>query len=494
MKRITKHLETKHYFLFLTLLMAFASLSLIDDSAAASMIYVNGSSGNDDWDGETPETAKATIQNGTDTVDPEGTVSVADGIYPEHIIINKNLSLLGQSTSGTIIDGTNNGRPLTINGYTTIVNLINFTLINGNVTGTTARGGGIYNEGNLTLTNCNLINNTATGSIAYGGGIWSEGTYDHGALTLNNCMVEGNTATGTGAMGGGIAAYNTVNINNSKISGNLAEATGYGAYGGGIAGLMGTLTITDSQITGNTAKRGTLSDASGGGVYLDYNQFTITGSQITGNVAEGNGGGIYAYVSNDRANFNRIVNNLPDAIYYTYETVAFDALYNWWGQNTGPADGSISGNVDYDPWLVMNYSANPTTIQQGETSTLTADFRYDSDGTFHDPALGHLPDGIPVTFNTNLGNVGSKTATSLTLNGIATILLRGDEAAGGALTYALLDLETRYATVTIAPATVNAASTVSSKTIGMQETGVPLAGIYLSLLLVMGGLLSTRKE
>nr|WP_054858909.1 hypothetical protein [Methanobacterium formicicum] len=71
-------------------------------------------------------------------MDPEGTVSVADGIYPEHIIINKNLSLLGQSTSGTIIDGTNNGRPLTINGYTTIVNLINFTLINGNVTGTTA--------------------------------------------------------------------------------------------------------------------------------------------------------------------------------------------------------------------------------------------------------------------------------------------------------------------------------------------------------------------
>nr|WP_054858908.1 hypothetical protein [Methanobacterium formicicum] len=344
------------------------------------------------------------------------------------------------------------------------------------------------------MTNCNLINNTANGIIAYGGGIWSEGTYDHGALTLNNCMVEGNTATGTGAMGGGIAAYNTVNINNSKISGNLAEATGYGAYGGGIAGLMGTLTITDSQITGNTAKRGTLSDASGGGVYLDYNQFTITGSQITGNVAEGNGGGIYAYVSNDRANFNRIVNNLPDAIYYTYETVAFDALYNWWGQNTGPADGSISGNVDYDPWLVMNYSANPTTIQQGETSTLTADFRYDSDGTFHDPALGHLPDGIPVTFNTNLGNVGSKTATSLTLNGIATILLRGDEAAGGALTYALLDLETRYATVTITPATVNAASTVSSKTIGMQETGLPVAGIYLSLLLVMGGLLSTRKE
>jgi hypothetical protein len=108
--------------------------------------------------------------------------------------------------------------------------------------------------------------------------------------------------------------------------------------------------------------------------------------------------------------------------------------------------------------------------------------------------MGHLSTVLPVTFNTNLGNVGSKTATSLTLNGIATILLRGDEAAGGALTYALLDLETRYATVTIAPATVNAASTVSSKTIGMQETGVPLAGIYLSLLLVMGGLLSTRKE
>jgi hypothetical protein len=99
------------------------------------------------------------------------------------------------------------------------------------------------------------------------------------------------------------------------------------------------------------------------------------------------------------------VNNLPDAIYYTYETVAFDALYNWWGQNTGPADGSISGNVDYDPWLVMNYSANPTTIQQGETSTLTADFRYDSDGTFHD-LHGPLINGITSDLQHQPGQCG----------------------------------------------------------------------------------------
>jgi hypothetical protein len=140
----------------------------------------------------------------------------------------------------------------------------------------------------------------------------------------------------------------------------------------------------------------------------------------------------------------------------------------------------------------MTYSANSRVISLGELSTLTADFRYDSNGVFHDPAAGHLPDETPVTFTTNLGNVGSKSIVTGTINGIATSILRGNEAAGEALTSASLDNQTLTATVTITP-TARAASS-STKTIGMQSTGIPLAGIGLAILLVSAGLILPKRK
>ena len=77
------------------------------------------------------------------------------------------------------------------------------------------------------------------------------------------------------------------------------------------------------------------------------------------------------------------------------------------------------------------------------------------------------------------------------VNGLALAILRADEGAGLAWLTARLDSELLTLAMTINPAVVSASTT---KTIGMQKTGLPVAGIYLSLLLVMGGLLSTRKE
>lgn len=141
----------------------------------------------------------------------------------------------------------------------------------------------------------------------------------------------------------------------------------------------------------------------------------------------------------------------------------------------------------------MRYNANPTTIQQGSTSTLTADFRYDSSGAFHDHSLGHLPDGTPVTFTTNLGNVGSKSITVGTLNGIAIAILRGDEAAGAAFTSALLDGQTLHSTVTITPGTTVSAAG-STRTIGMQTTGLPIGAIILAVLMVFNGMVMSKRQ
>jgi len=173
-----------------SLLFSLVLIFCLTTVSAADTIYVN-TTGNDSWTGNssthidgTDIGPKATIQNGINTVDPNGFVYVADGTYQEHITINQNLTLIGQSLAGTIIDGTENGRPLTIN-YGLNVTITNFTITNGTATAdASAYGGGIYNRGTLSMTNCNINNNTATSTgasaSALGGGI-----YNRNILTVN---------------------------------------------------------------------------------------------------------------------------------------------------------------------------------------------------------------------------------------------------------------------------------------------------------------------
>jgi hypothetical protein len=73
-------------------------------AAKSSNIYVNGSSGNDNWNGlnstyiNTTNGPKATIQNGTATVNSDGTVHVASGTYDETgIKISYNMKIVGEN-------------------------------------------------------------------------------------------------------------------------------------------------------------------------------------------------------------------------------------------------------------------------------------------------------------------------------------------------------------------------------------------------------------
>lgn len=454
-----------------------------------------------------------------------------------------NVKLQGLTITNGYFDGTwnGNGAGISNRGGTlsqpTQINNCKFT--NNNATG---EGGAIYNRGFLTITNCTLTNNTADGN---GGGISNRnnliitgsviqrntapsmggGIYNLDTMTITSCTIQQNQASGGGGIlndgeltitgstiqqnqggnggginnfdtltitgsvigqntasyGGGIANWNTLNIMGSIIQENSAEF-----FGGGLHNLQGTAIITDTTFQRN--------HASNGGGICNWDTLTITSSTIKQNNAT-SGGGIFNDHLQDVygvvvANFNRIVANTPNAIQSDSGTV--NAEYNWWGSNNPDFPSLITGDVDYISWLIMTFSANPTVISQGGISTLTADFRYDSNGVFHDPAAGHLPDETPVTFTTNLGNVGSKSIVTGTINGIATAILHGDEAAGEALTSASLDNQTLTATVTITP-TVTAASS-STKTLGMQSTGIPLAGIGLALLLAIVGLILPQRK
>ncbi|MDP1553222.1 MAG: chitobiase/beta-hexosaminidase C-terminal domain-containing protein, partial [Methanobacteriaceae archaeon] len=305
-------------------------------------------------------------------------------------------------------------------------------------------GGGIkVGGGVLTVVDSSVFNNTAF----YGGGITNDGT-----LTLQGSAINDNTAQ----LGGGIYNYGDLIMDNSELLRNTA--IGPFAYAGAIYNNNGGVNINNSNINNNTANAFS-TDSYGGGIYTKWGSLTVTNSNINHNTATANaptnvyGGGIYTYDSVVTLNFNRIVGNSPTAIFHSLDSYGtVNAEYNWWGSNNPDFTTLISGVVDYSPWLYMTLQANPNTIQQGETSTLTASFNNAFDGTTVtplNPADGHIPDKTPVTFNTDLGSVGSKTINKETINGVATANLTADEAAGIAHVNAVSDSETVNTNVTI---------------------------------------------
>ena len=395
------------------------------------------------------------------------------GIYNEGTLTINNSTITNNTATGT--NGNAYGGGI-YNSGTLIIN--NSTITNNTATTTDgyADGGGISNEeGTLTITDTTIRDNIAIGtSNAYGGGISHSFLGD---LTINNSIITNNTATAIGGdvYGGGISNWGAfLTINNSTITGNTATGTNGDAYGGGINN-NGDLTITDTTIKDNIAigtnnvygggiyNLGTLTVVNcsiennnagdGGGIFNELDTLNVTGSNFISNSAT-NGGAIYNQ-GPANVHFNRIVGNTAiqgSAIYNGMGTV--NATDNWWGSNNPNFSTIISGVVNYTPWLYLTFAAAPLSIPDGSTSTLTASFNQDTNGTTItqlDPVLGHIPDGTPVTFTTDLGNVGSKSVVKYTLNGIATAILRADETAGIAHVNGITDSQTLNSQVNINP-------------------------------------------
>jgi hypothetical protein len=170
--------------------------------------------------------------------------------------------------------------------------------VSGNVAGggTLGRGGGngggIYNEGTLSLNACTLSSNSAgSGSFAGFGDFGSGGAGGHGGgifnynmLALTNCTVSANVG-GAGGHGGG-GYY-------------IGSAGGAGGSGGGIYNA-GTSTVIACTVSGNFGGGGGV----GGNGFLSY-----AGGSPGG--AGGSGGGIFntATVSADSQNLLAALNS-----------------------------------------------------------------------------------------------------------------------------------------------------------------------------------------
>jgi methionine-rich copper-binding protein CopC len=358
-----------------------------------------------------------------------------------------------------------------------ILNIGTMTLTDSNVYNNTAvgRGGGIYNVGLMTLTRSNVYQNTVTRYYDYGiwswigdgGGIYNQ---DDGSVTLTDSNVYNNTA---GYRGGGILNCNihgdgsTVTLTGSNVYNNIATTDD----GGGIGNFGGTVTLTGSNVYNNTASYcgGGIANEfhdvflgtatvnacniynntanSGGGIFNYQGTGTVTGSNIYNNTATSWGGGIDNAVSNMTLTFCRIIGNTAPSgtAIYCDSGGSVNATLNWWGSNNNPSS-NVYGNVNVNPWLVLNVVANPTSINNGGKSNITGEILYDSNGEYNDPTSGHVPDGIPISFATTLGTITSPLST---VNGVATSILVGGAVSGVADVSATVNSQTVHTSVTI---------------------------------------------
>jgi hypothetical protein len=148
---------------------------------------------------------------------------------------------------------------------------INNLIITG---GISINGGGIYNQGTLTVAGSTISGNSS--SSGFGGGIANLGT-----LTLTGSTLSGNSAAN--GQGGGIFNSGTLTATNNTISGNSAA----GGIGGGIFNVVGSMTLTANTISGNAS-------TGGGGIYISPGTtVTLANNIVTGNAADADIDGTY---------------------------------------------------------------------------------------------------------------------------------------------------------------------------------------------------------
>ena len=321
---------------------------------------------------------------------------------------------------------------------------------------TALRAGGIHNINTINIATMTLYgSNVYYNKAQYGGGIWN----DHSTLTITKCNITRNNATYNG--GGGIYNYySTLKIVGTNINNNYAKFKG-----GGIYNLYGTLNMIDTNINYNNA----LYD--GGGLNNYNGSVIMTRSTFKNNIDTQNGGAIYnkgnlivkecnfqynkAYgkgniIYNELGNtssrilhFNRFYGTKTGFDIYS-NTGSVDARYNWWGSNTNPST-KVHGSVNVTRWLVLKVAAYPSHIPRWGTSIIVANIFYDSNGTYHNPTYGHVPNGIMVRFYTTIGNI---TKFVLITNGLAKASLKSSKS-GLANVFTKIDNQTIKTIITI---------------------------------------------
>ena len=217
---------------------------------------------------------------GVDTIRvPSGTYTLTilgtgeNGSLTGDLDIIESVIVSGAGENSTFIDAGGIDRVLHIlSGATVRMNGI--TAENGNPG---ANAGGIFNQGTTTLTHVRIVGNTG---LDFGGGILNEGD-----MTIVDSAVHKNITNGGNLSGGGGGIFNqgVVAITHSTISDN----TTFGR-GGGIYNLDQTVTLTNATVSGNTG-------LNGGGIFNRFGTVSLNHTTHHNNTATDNGGGIWNF-------------------------------------------------------------------------------------------------------------------------------------------------------------------------------------------------------
>ena len=200
---------------------------------------------------------------GNDTIQfsVTGTISLASKL-PQ--VTDSRLAINGPASPGITIDGGGAVQVMQVALGATL-NLKNLVIAHGILTPASA-GGGILNEGTLTVTNCTFSGNFA----GEGGGIFNSA----GTLTVTNSTFFGNRSF---AGGGIFNSAGTLTVTNSTFSGNSASS-------GGSIFNVGALAVTSSTFSSNSV------GLEGGAIYNQGTTLTVTDSTFSDNIATDGGG------------------------------------------------------------------------------------------------------------------------------------------------------------------------------------------------------------
>ena len=342
-------------------------------------------------------------------------------------------------------------------------------------------------------------------SDPYGGAAICAGGGTGESLTLTNCVFDNNILPAGGYGGAAVCMQISGNltVDNCTFTNNVSNDADGGAilfiiYGG----FGGDLLVTNSTFTGNSVNLPGAGISNGGAISFigqegasSFN-VTINKNIFVSNTADGFGGAISAYnlpnVSTSQVHFNRFFNNtsttsaLSSGLHFVESAGSVNAENNWWGCNTNPVSGSSTspcnqaggdvaggGSLDANPWLQLKVTASPGTICSstpstlGNTSTITASFLNNSDGTAIAVADLSRLIGLPVTWGpTTLGSLSGQQAT-IQASGTATATFTSNGTGGTATVNAQVDnVSASETSPSRASITVNASSTAPTGATG----------------------------
>jgi parallel beta-helix repeat protein len=232
------------------------------------------------------------------------------------ITLGNNIEITGVNALPAI---TNTNFPLIINGVNYVLKRSSVTLFrileistgcnviinnlkirDGNANN--ANGGGIFNNGNLTLNNCTISDNTASDVIG-GGGIFNDGVAAN--LTLKNCTINDNSITGTSSI-----------------------FKGAGIYHNGASLTMSYCTVSRNTCTGSAGFEGA-------GIYLGNSNFQLNNLSVVSNTAAAGVTILPSFTSSQIQNSLFLANSSSDIQYLGTSLVDISAQKILFNQTAG---------------------------------------------------------------------------------------------------------------------------------------------------------------